>query len=88
MLRFAALVLVAATAAMAHGLARLAPQDIAQRSPLTGGGFALIVGSGNTCPADTTQCNGWNCCPSSLTCHEGVANTIAAACCPPCKWLG
>ena len=82
-----ALILVTASIFMAGELARLVPQDIDnKRSTEAGGGFSLAVGSGNTCPSDTTQCNGYNCCPNSLTCHEGVASALVAPCCPSCKW--
>jgi hypothetical protein len=84
MLLRAALILVTASVAMARELARLTPQDIDKRSPKAGGGFALVVGPGNTCPSGTTQCNGWDCCPNSLTSDGGAG--IAAACCPACKW--
>src|ERR1700733_5820207 len=49
---------MATFALMGRSLARLEPQLFDKRSTEAGGGFALVVGSGNKCPTGMTQCNG------------------------------
>jgi len=77
------ILLLTATMTTASQLAGHIPQNLEGRSAASAGGWALVLNPTASCPADTASCGLTWCCPSSLTCVNGIDNgAIDQGCCP------